>query len=219
MDNFVSIIIPTKNEEYAPVLVKELNTVIDVPHEIIVVDKSKCTPSIKGAQVYAQKSDGLGNAVLEGLAYSKGTLIAVMDGDGSHDPKDLLGMIKNASEYEIVIGSRFVEGGKSEDISSRKWVSTVFATLTQIILNLDLKDPMTGFIVARKSVFDRIQLTPRGYKFVIEIIYKAKTSVLEYPITFHARKMGVSNVGFNPNGFKEAIRIVKLLIELRSNKY
>ncbi len=82
MDEFVSIIIPTKNEDYAPILVKELNTIIDVPHEIIVVDKSKCTPSIEGAQVYKQKSDGLGNAVLEGLAYSKGNLIAVMDGDG-----------------------------------------------------------------------------------------------------------------------------------------
>jgi dolichol-phosphate mannosyltransferase len=216
MDEILSIIIPTKNEDYIFTLVDDINSTIKSPHEIIVIDKSDKTPSVNGARVFKQQSDGLGNAVLEGIGYTRGDIIAVMDGDGSHDPKDLANMIRKTNEYEIIIGSRFIVGGRSEDVSGRKWVSLIFAFLTRIILGVNLKDPMTGFIVARRSVFNRIQLNPRGYKFVIETIYKSKASVLEYPITFHARKMGASNVGFNYRGAKEAIRIVKLLISLRS---
>jgi dolichol-phosphate mannosyltransferase len=215
MRSFVSILIPTKNEDYINHLVDDLNSIIDVPHEILIIDKSNKTPSVNGARVFRQKGDGLGNAVVEGLGYAKGDLLAVMDGDGSHDPKDLLEMIRKTNEYEIVIGSRFVDGGKTEDVSGRRWVSAVFAFLTRIILGIQLKDPMTGFIVARRSVFDHIHLQPRGYKFVIETIYKSKASVLEYPITFHARKMGTSNVGFNYRGLKESLRIVILIIALR----
>lgn len=215
MTSFVSIIIPTKNEDYVNHLVAEINSVIDLPHEIIVIDKSEKTPSVNGAQVFSQKTNGLGNAVVEGLGYAKGDIIAVMDGDGSHDPRDLLGMIRGTDTHEIVIGSRFVENGKTEDESGRRWVSSVFAVLTRFILGINLKDPMTGFIVARRSVIDRVHLQPRGYKFVIELIYKSQASVLEYPITFHARKMGSSNVGFNIKGLKESLRIIHLLVDLR----
>ena len=217
-DKYLSIIIPTKNEKYIQHLVNDINITIDFPNEIIIVDKSDILPSVKNVHVILQESDGLGNAVVEGLHSAQGNLIAVMDGDGSHDPKDLKGMIRYADDYEIIIGSRFTEGGKSEDKTSRKWISDFFAFFTRLILSVDLKDPMTGFILARREVFDRIQLKPRGYKFVIETIYKSKASVFEYPITFHARKMGQSNVGFNYRGLKESLQIFMLLIELRRGK-
>ncbi len=212
---FLSIIIPTKNEPYISDLVAEIHDTVKVEHEVLIIDKSEVPIAVRGTIVYMQQSDGLGNAVLEGISYSTGDVVAVMDGDGSHDPKDLAKMISFIDRYEIVIGSRFIEGGKSEDESGRKIVSDIFAGLTRLLLSINLKDPMTGFIVTRRSVFDKIKLRPRGYKFVIETIYKSKATVYECPITFHARKFGHSNVGFNLKGMKESLRIVKLLIDLK----
>jgi dolichol-phosphate mannosyltransferase len=209
------VIIPTKNEPYIQTLVDQINRLLTVDHEILVIDKSDSLPEVRNAIVVPQSSTGLGNAVVEGISRAKGDVIAVMDGDGSHDPQDLAAMVPWIDRCEIVIGSRFVPGGKTEDVQSRRWVSDLFALLTRIILSTDLKDPMTGFIVARRSVFDRITLRPRGYKFVIETIYKSRAKVREHPITFHARKVGTSNVGFNMKGFIEACRIAVLLVELR----
>jgi dolichol-phosphate mannosyltransferase len=74
---------------------------------------------------------------------------------------------------------------------------------------------MTGFMVVKRSVIKRIKLKPKGYKIVLEVIYKSKASVAEVPIIFHKRKAGKSNVGFNTKGIKEAFRIFSLIIELR----
>ncbi|MFH8109369.1 MAG: glycosyltransferase, partial [Candidatus Aenigmatarchaeota archaeon] len=68
----VSIIIPTKEEPYIQELVNRIyKTLSGFDFEIIIVDKSKVTPKLKGARVIKQKSNGLGNAVLEGLKLAK----------------------------------------------------------------------------------------------------------------------------------------------------
>lgn len=215
----VSIIIPTKNEPYIQNLVDEINREIEQKHEIIIVDKSDPKPEVRGAKVHAQKSDGLGNAVLEGLELSKGNPIAIMDGDGSHDPRDLAKMLKVSKDYEVVMGSKFVPGGKAHYSFSRLLVSRVFNTLARIILGIGVRDSMSGFAVIRREVFERIKLRPKGFKIVIETVYKSKAKVFEYPITFRERKAGESKVGFNTSGLKEAWRIISLLVNLRMGRY
>ena len=68
---FVSIIIPIKNEPAIQQLIDEINNEIKQTHEIIIVDKSDVKPKINGAKVVVQRSDGLGNAFVEGLTQSK----------------------------------------------------------------------------------------------------------------------------------------------------
>ena len=63
---FVSIIIPTKDEPAIQELIDEINKTIKQKHEIIIVDKSKFKPNIQDAKVISQRSDGLGNAFVEG---------------------------------------------------------------------------------------------------------------------------------------------------------
>jgi len=215
----VSIIIPTKNEPAIQDLVDEINREIRERHEIIIVDKSDVRPKIKGARVYTQKSDGLGNAVLEGLKASRGDPIVIMDGDGSHDPKDLANMLKKAKDYEIVMGSKFVPGGRASYSFSRLLVSRVFNTLARIILGIGVRDSMSGFAVIRRGVFKRIALRPKGFKIVIETVFKSKANVFEHPITFRERKAGKSKVGFNLRGLREAWRILSLLVNLRLGRY
>jgi dolichol-phosphate mannosyltransferase len=208
-------LIPIKNEPLIQKLVNRINKAIKQKHEIIIIDKSTRKPKIRGAIVIRQKSDGLGNAVVEGLSRSKGKVIAVMDGDGSHDPEDLKNMLRNIPKYDIVIGSKLVKGGKTEDSLSRKIVTRVTNYFAIVILGIKVKDSMTGFIIVKKSVLERINLKPKGYKFVVEIIYKSKAKVLEVPITFHKREKGETKVGFNLNGIKEFSRIIILLLALR----
>jgi dolichol-phosphate mannosyltransferase len=208
-------LIPTKNEPLIQKLVNRVNKTIRRKHEILIIDKSYRIPKVRGAKVIRQKSNGLGNAVVEGLAMAKGDVIAVMDGDGSHDPEDLNKMLKKIPRYDIAIGSKLVKGGKTEDSLSRRVVTWCTNLAARTILGLDVKDLMTGFIVVKRRVLEKINLRPKGYKFVLEIIYKSKSKVAEVPITFHKREAGESKVGFNLRGFKEFFGIIILLLELR----
>ena len=212
---FISIIIPTKDEPAIQQLIDEINNTIKQNHEIIIVDKSKVKPKIKGAKVISQRSDGLGNAFVEGLSQTEGNMIALMDGDGSHRPEDLNNILSRIGEYEIALGSKLIEGGRSSDTLERKAVTLAFSLLTRLILWTNIKDPMTGFMVAKRDIFNRIRLKPRGFKVVIEIVYKSKAKVVEVPILFRERKMGSSKAGFNMQGINEISRIIILLLELK----
>lgn len=212
---FISIIIPIKNEPAIQALLFEIEATINQNHEIIVVDKSKEKLEVRGVQVIVQKSDGLGNAFVEGLSCAKGDVIALMDGDGSHRPEDLLHMLSYINQNDIVLGSKLIKGAKSCDTLGRRIVTLAFAWMTRLVLWIDIKDPMTGFMVARRNIFDNLRLNPRGFKIVIEIVYKSRGSVMEVPISFRERQAGSSKAGFNMNGIKEMFRILGLLLELK----
>jgi dolichol-phosphate mannosyltransferase len=211
----ISIIIPTKNEPLIQELIDEINGTIIVGHEIIIVDKSDPRPNVKGATIIDQESDGLSNAFMEGLSHAKGDIIALMDGDGSHRPLDLVNMLDKIGEYDIILGSKLVPGGKSSDAFGRKIVTLTFAWITRFVLRVAIRDPMTGLMVARRDVFDNIRLNPRGFKIVIEVVYKSKAKAVEIPISFCERKAGSSKAGFNMNGVREMFRIFGLLFELK----
>lgn len=217
----ISVIIPAKDEPYLQTLVDGINREVRQGHEIIVVDKSAAAPRVRGARVLRQKSDGLGNAILEGLKRSGGDVIAVMDADGSHDPADLRRMLGKIPQYDIVLGSKLVRGGKTEDSYPRRVVTLFLGAIARTCLGVDVRDPMTGFMVIKRSVLKKIRLRPRGFKIVMEVLYKSKAlnaRVVEVPITFHKRKAGESKVGFNSKGLKEFSRIINLMVELRSGK-
>jgi dolichol-phosphate mannosyltransferase len=74
---------------------------------------------------------------------------------------------------------------------------------------------MTGFMVAKRDIFNKIKLRPRGFKVVIETVYKSKAKIVEVPILFRERKMGSSKAGFNMKGINEISRIIILLLELK----
>jgi len=216
----ISIIIPTKNEPYIQTLVSDINKVLRQRHEIIIVDKSSVKPGVVGARLYIQKSKGLGNAIMEGLNYAKGEVIAIMDGDGSHDPIDLKKLIEKIPEYDIAIGSKLVKGGRTEDPFQRRIVTLCLSIFIRVVLLLNVKDPMTGFMVIKRSVIEDVKLKPKGFKIVLETIYKSRkrAKLIEVPITFHKRKAGESKVGYNINGYKEFFRIIILIINLRLDR-
>lgn len=212
----ISILIPTKNEPYIQKLVEEIQRVLKPKHEIIVIDKSDSPPRISGAKLIRQKSNGLGNAVVEGLQYARGEVIVVMDGDGSHRPEDITKLLKKIGSYDIVIGSRFVAKGKTKDPEHRKIVSLIFRKLASLILNLKIEDSMSGFAAFKKEVLKNLRLKPLGYKIIMEILFKARNcKIYEVPIIFERRKAGEGKVGINKAGIAEAFRILRYVLELR----
>lgn len=210
----ISVLIPTRNEPLINELVSEIHKILKgFEHEIIVIDKSDFKPKINNAKLLIQKSDGLGKAVLEGLSYATGDIIVTMDGDFSHDPRDLPKLIEKVKEYDIIIGSRFVSGSITEDKTYRKFISEVFRLLASSILKLDMQDPMSGFAVIKRNVYDSLKLNPIGYKINLEIMYKSKKhgfKVKEVPIIFTKRKAGKSKAGI-----KEAIRALLFIFKLK----
>ena len=219
----VSVLIPTKNEPLINDLIRELHTQLQqYEHEIIVIDKSSTPPKIVDTKtkLVIQQSNGLGRAVQEGLAHATGSIIIIMDADFSHDPADVPKLIEEVAtkKFDMVIGSRFVEGGVSEDDARRKIVSSIARKFTAVMLGLKIKDTMSGFSATRKQVFDKIKLNPIGYKINLEILYKAGKQGFtagEVPITFRKRREGKSKVGYNIAGLKEIVRIIVLTFRLR----
>lgn len=215
----VSIIIPTKDEPLINELIEEIHHVLkNKKHEIIVVDKSSVVPKIKNAKLIRQKSDGLGKAVLEGLKHASGNIVVLMDGDFSHRPKDIQKLLEKINDYDIIIGSRFVKGGRTEDPGHRKIVSFLMRKFTSMFLGLNVEDSMSGFSAVRKEVYENLNLNPLGYKINLEILFKGKKKefkVTEVPIIFERRRAGKSKVGLTIAGLKEVVRIIRYVFELR----
>jgi dolichol-phosphate mannosyltransferase len=214
----VSVLIPTKNEPLIKELINEIHVQLQkIPHEIIIIDKSNVIPKIENAKLMMQKTDGLGNAILEGVMYSKGDVIVTMDGDCSHRPEDIGKLLKELNESDIVIGSKYVKGGKTEDKFYRIAISRIYCWFARKILGLSVKDNMSGFSAIKRKVFDEIKLNPLGFKINLEILYKAKKfkfKVKEVPIVFRKRAGGKEKGNFI-EGIKTLIFILELKLDLR----
>jgi len=210
----LSVIIPTRNEPLIQVLVDQVHRAFSfVDHEIIVVDKSDRLPILKDARVIRQHSTGLGRAIVEGIAMAQGKWVAVMDGDFSHQPRDLASMFAGIGHRDFVLGSRYASGGSNLDIPVRRLASRAFNMIARLILGLKFSDPMSGLVLARTTVFQRVHPNPIGFKINLELIFRATRLGFrggEVPITFVARSSGRSKAGV-----RGAVRTLSYILALR----
>jgi len=190
----VSVILPVKDEPYLPQMIDRIKRVIP-------------------CDVHVQREPGLANAVLRGVKASIGDVVCVLDADGSHNPSYLPAMIQRLSEADIVVGSRYVRGGGTQDYFMRMLLSRLFCKFARALLRLKVNDNMSGFVVAKREVFEQHHYQPLGYKFILELLVKGrdKFTVVEYPVVFEKRKMGLSKTGFG-QGIKTFMFILKLWI-------
>jgi dolichol-phosphate mannosyltransferase len=147
---------------------------------------------------------GLGQAYLAGfdVALRGGAdLVLEMDSDFSHDPGDLLRLLNAAREADLVLGSRYVEGGGVTDWSpARRWLSRGGCWYARTVLGLDQRDLTGGFKCFRREVLEAIDLPSvrsQGYAFQVELTYRAVRRgfrVVEVPILFSERKLGESKM-------------------------
>jgi dolichol-phosphate mannosyltransferase len=148
--------------------------------------------------------EGLGKAYLAAFAWALARdhgLVLEMDCDFSHDPKYLPGMLAAAEQVDLVLGSRYVEGGGTVNWgAARKIVSRGGSLYARTILGLGVRDLTGGFKCFRREVLEAIDLPTvqcTGYAFQIELTYRAVRKgfkVRELPIVFEDRRVGHSKM-------------------------
>ena len=154
--------------------------------------------------LHREHKEGLGPAYLAGFhrALELGAdLVFEMDCDFSHDPRDVPRLAEATERADLVLGSRYVEGGGTRDWGLvRRFISRGGSLYAQVLLQLGIRDLTGGFKCYRRRVLETIDLDAidsRGYAFQIETTYRAIRagfSVVEVPITFADREVGGSKM-------------------------
>jgi dolichol-phosphate mannosyltransferase len=140
--------------------------------------------------------DGMKRAVLEDV-----DLICHMDADFSHDPGDLPRLIAAAGNADLVIGARYVPGGRVVEWPLRRQILSRFANLyVHLVTRLTARDCTSGFRCWRREALAAMPLDTimsDGYSFMIEMLFLAEQRryrIVEVPITFVERQRGESKL-------------------------
>ena len=211
----VLVVIPTYDE--APTIRKAVERVrATVPDaDVLVVDDGSPdgtgeiadTIAAQDGQVHVlhrARKEGLGVAYVAGfrwgLGRGYGTLVE-MDADGSHRPDELPGLLSALVGADLVLGSRYVPGGRVVDWPWRREVLSRGGNLyTRLALGVPLRDVTGGFRAYRASALRRLDLddvAAQGYCFQVELAWRAVQAgmrVVEVPITFVERVEGTSKM-------------------------
>ncbi len=223
----ILIIIPTYNEaenisKLIPLVLKQ-----DKRIEILVIDDNSPDGTASVVEKIMKKNNrihllkratkmGLGTAYVEGFRYAlkaEYDLIFEMDADFSHDPIEIPNFLKKMKDYDLVIGSRYIQGVNVVNWPISRLLLSWSANLyTRIITGLPIKDSTAGYKCFKRKVLESIDLTrinSDGYAFQIEMHFKAwkkNYRLLEIPIVFVDRNIGVSKM--HPGIVREAAWMV-----------
>ena len=211
-----TVCLPTYNEkENLEPMVRALGAVLGPDDRILVVDDNSPDGTGEIADrlaaehpfvdvLHRPRKEGLGPAYLAGFrrALADGAdLVLEMDCDFSHRPDDVRRLIEAAADADVVLGSRYVRGGRIGNWGLvRRVISRGGCIYAQVLLGLRLRDLTGGFKCYRRRVLERIDLDAihsRGYAFQIETTYRALQAgfrVVEVPITFVDRAHGGSKM-------------------------
>ena len=147
---------------------------------------------------------GLGTAYVAGFKYmlSNGYDAAIqMDADYSHDPIEIKNFLEKIKSYDLIIGSRYINGVRVINWPIGRLLLSYFANLyTRVVTGMPVKDATGGFKCFKRQVLESINLDKiksNGYSFQIEMNYKAwknNFKLIEIPITFMDRVHGTSKM-------------------------
>ena len=212
------IIVPTYNElSNAPLLIRRIFKQIPNSDVLVVDDGSpdKTGDAIRELQqefptlqLLERKTKlGLGSAYRLGFAWGleRGyEELIEMDADLSHRVRDLKTMIDEKElqpNTDLVIGSRWIPGGRTENWSkSRELLSRAANLYVRVMVGLGVKDSTAGFRIYSASMLKRLNMESiksEGYSFQIEMtraVHKLGGKIIEVPITFRERENGVSKM-------------------------
>jgi len=224
------IIIPTYNEINNIELIINKIIDLDINADILVVDDNspdKTYEKVKDLKknfsnlflIINNKKLGIGKAYIKGFEYaiSKNySKVIQIDSDMSHNPNDIIKLLESSNSYDLVIGSRYINGIRIINWPLSRLALSYFANLyAKIITGLTIHDCTGGFKCIDVNVLKSLNLSSinsQGYSFQIEINYRAhikKYRIKEIPIIFTDRTIGKSKM--SKKIIIEAIFIVPML--------
>jgi dolichol-phosphate mannosyltransferase len=209
LKNGLSIIIASYLEcENLKNIIPQIKSSLDgkgIDYEIIIVDTVEPmdkTPDVvkEFGAVYVNREGGndYGCAIRSGIKTAGYSRILNMDADGSHAPADVLRLYEKSQEgYDIVIGSRYASGGKTDNGWWLRFLSRTLNVIYAFVFGLKVKDVSTSFRVYEASKLKNLRLESDNFEIVEEMLilfcdtYK-DTKVYELPVHFHQRDKGAS---------------------------
>jgi dolichol-phosphate mannosyltransferase len=213
----LAVVVPSYNERDNIELLYEKVAVAlgSTPWEMIVVDDnspdgtaevvhelSRVYSNIRCLQRFGRR--GLASACVEGMAVTGAPFVAVIDADLQHDEAILPEMLRKALDgADLVVGSRFIEGGSAgQGLSETRLSGSQFATrMAGMIAGQVVSDPMSGFFLIRReaALTAAPKLSSDGFKILIDLVVTSQRmgkplSVAEVPYTFRPRHAGTSKM-------------------------
>ncbi len=164
-----------------------------------------CARDPRIAVLHRVKKEGLGRAYVAGFARALAlgaTHVVEMDCDFSHDPKDIPRMLAAVADADVVVGSRYVKGGRCVGWPFRRWFVSFFGgRFIRFVLGVPVQDPTGGFKCFTRAALERLgnfsAIRSFGYSFQMEMNWRMAQMGLrlkEIPITFTERRAGTSKI-------------------------
>ncbi len=210
------VIIPTYNElENLPLIVSRVRAAAPEVDILIVDDNSPDGTGDKADELAAAHPDihvlhregkgGLCGAYVAGFQWGlerEYTVMCEMDADGSHAPEQLHLLLSEIDDgADVVIGSRYVPGGKVVNWPKKRWILSKGGNIyISLMLGAGLTDMTAGYRAYRRDVIESLdlnELSNAGYIFQVDLAWRAVSSgfdVREVPITFTEREIGESKL-------------------------
>ncbi|OAF06106.1 dolichol monophosphate mannose synthase [Bradyrhizobium centrolobii] len=210
----LSVVVPTFNErDNVTVLYRRLEaTLVGIAWEVVFVDDNSPDATWDVVRALARRDSrvrcirrigrrGLSGACIEGILASSAPYAAVIDADLQHDETQLPKMLSllASGQAELVVGSRYIEGYKSEGFNKQRAGASALATeVAKQVLRVDIADPMSGFFMIRRDRFEQLapKLSVHGFKILLDVVASAQGTLraVEIPYTFGARQHGESKL-------------------------
>ncbi len=231
----VSVILPTYNEkENIKELIEQILKNVKEIYEIIVVDDNSPDRTWQIAEKMSKKDSkirlirrvnerGLASAIARGIDEAKGSIVVWMDCDLSMPPSVIPKLLNHMPEYDVAVGSRYAEGGMDKRALVRVVTSRMINLYTNMLLGFKVRDFDSGFIAAKKKVFENVKLMTEGYgQYCIRFLYdciKQGYKVKEVGYIFTDREKGTSKSGSTlmelaGHGMKYGIEVLKIRLGL-----
>jgi hypothetical protein len=216
----VSLVIPTMNE--ARNIAWVLRLLPDWIDEVVLVDKSTDgTVDVARAVrpdivVVHEERPGKGAALRRGFREARGDFVMMIDADGSMDPAEIRRYMERLAEgYDLVKGSRFLEGGGSEDISHiRQAGNRALLTLANILYGRRFSELCYGMMAFRADRLDDMDLRSDGFEIETEMVVRscrAGLRIAEVPSFELPRRYGESNL----SAWRDGRRVLKTMLAER----
>ncbi len=212
-----------------PRLIEEIQKQVPAAHVLVVDDNSPDGTGLMADEMAAKDSRirvmhragklGLGTAILGAMRYAiehDYDWLVNMDADFSHPPRFLPGILAGMAKKDVMIGSRYIAGGGTENWPFKRQVmSRSVNFLVRFLMRMPVKDASGAYRCYRVSKLRDTELNKirsRGYSFQQEVLFrchKAGCTMGEYPILFENRRAGSSKVNS-----KEALRSISMILLL-----
>lgn len=210
----LSLVVPTYNEsgniaELLGRLAQQLDPALGDRYEVIIVDDCSPDHTFEEAlrlcaafpRLRVMRRDherGLATAVVRGWQAAQGEVLAVMDADLQHPPEAAPALYAEMERgADLVLASRYISGAAVSHRHVGHRLRSHAARLIGLLILPDVlgrvSDPTSGYFMVRRSAIQGIELTPRGYKILIEILGRGRcASISEVPYVFQERRAGAS---------------------------